>query len=195
MAGYFYILQNQLFDYAKRYKNAPNNRSLRREVVDFYQEHFNIEIGKNDDIWEYINRPLRVCAMVRNEGQPGGGPFLVEKDGKVSPQIIELSQIDDGDKENIKQLKKTTHFNPVDIICGITDFEGNKFNLLDFVDETSYFVCMKTHNGKQIKALELPGLWNGGMYHWNTVFVEMPSEYFNPVKTVFDLLDSKRIIK
>lgn len=195
LSGYFYFLQDELFNFAKRYKKNPDNKALRREVVSFYKEYLFTDIKKDEKIYDYINRPLRVCAMVRNEGQPGGGPFFVEKNGKITPQIVELSQIDHSNKEYLKVLKKSTHFNPVDLVCGITDYEGNKFNLLDYVDETSYFISHKTHNGKQIKALELPGLWNGAMYHWNTAFVEMPIEYFNPVKTIFDLLDSKRVIK
>lgn len=194
LAGYFYTIQKQLFDFAIRYEAKPKNKSLRREVVKFYKETFFIKIDKND-IFELINRPLRVCAMVKNEGQPGGGPFFVESNGVISPQILEASQIDKTKSKNMAKLKKSTHFNPVDMICGITDYKGKKFNLLDFVDENSYFVSEKTYNGKPIKALELPGLWNGAMSNWNTVFVEMPSEFFNPVKTVFDLLDTRRIIK
>lgn len=195
VAGYFYKIQSKLFEFAFRYKNKPNDKALKREVIKYYKKYFEITIGNDENIFDYINRPLRVCCMVKNEGLPGGGPFFVEKNGKVSLQIVELSQIDHNNISNIKMINKSTHFNPVDLICGIKDFEGNKFNLLDFVDESSYFISEKTHEGKQIKALELPGLWNGGMYNWNTIFVEMPSEYFNPVKTIFDLLDGKRIIK
>lgn len=195
MAGFFYKIQSKLFEFAIRYKNNKDSKALRKEVIKFYKEYFETTIENDENIFDYINRPLRVCGMVKNEGLPGGGPFFVEKDGKLSLQIVELSQIDHSSPYNMKMLNKSTHFNPVDLICGITDHEGNKFNLLDYVDESSYFISEKTYEGKQIKALELPGLWNGGMYDWNTIFVEMPLEYFNPVKTVFDLLDSKRIIK
>ncbi len=194
LAGYFYSIQNQLFEFATRYESNPTDKSLRKEVVKFYKDVLFIKI-ENENIFELINRPLRVCAMVKNEGQPGGGPFFVEKNGTISTQILEESQIDKSIPENLSKLKKSTHFNPVDMICGITDYKGKKFNLLDFVDENTYFVSEKTYNGKPIKALELPGLWNGAMSDWNTVFVEMPSEFFNPVKTVFDLLDNRRIIK
>lgn len=124
-----------------------------------------------------------------------GGPFFVESNGRINTQILEASQIDKSNPDNLSKLKKSTHFNPVDMICGITNHKGKKFNLLDYVDENTYFVSEKTHNGKPIKALELPGLWNGAMSNWNTVFVEMPNEFFNPVKTIFDLLDDRRIIK
>ncbi|MFA7325060.1 MAG: DUF4301 family protein [Candidatus Kapaibacterium sp.] len=194
LAGYFYSIQKQLFDFARRYEANPEDKSLKREVVKFYKDVFFIKVDR-ENIFELINRPLRVCAMVKNEGQPGGGPYFVESKGEITTQILEASQIDKSNPENIAKLKKSTHFNPVDMICGITDYKGKKFNLLDFVDENTYFVSEKTYNGKPIKALELPGLWNGAMSDWNTVFVEMPSEYFNPVKTVFDLLDKRRIIK
>lgn len=194
LAGYFYTIQKTLFDFARRYEANPEDKSLRRAVVKFYKEVFYTKVQK-DNIFELINRPLRVCAMVKNEGQPGGGPFFVESNGVISKQILESSQIDKSKPGNLAKLKKSTHFNPVDMICGVTDYKGKKFNLLDFIDENSYFVSEKTYNGKPIKALELPGLWNGAMSDWNTVFVEMPSEFFNPVKTVFDLLDKRRIIK
>ncbi len=194
LAGYFYSIQKQLFEFANRYEQNPEDKSLRRDVVKYYKDVFYIKVEK-ENIFELINRPLRVCAMVKNEGQPGGGPFFVESNGTISAQILEASQIDKSNPDNLTKLKKSTHFNPVDMICGITDYKGKKFNLLDFIDENSYFVSEKTYNGKPIKALELPGLWNGAMSNWNTVFVEMPSEYFNPVKTVFDLLDKRRIIK
>lgn len=194
LAGYFYTIQKQLFEFASRYEANPNDKSLRKEVIKFYKDTFYIKIDK-EDIFDLINRPIRVCAMVKNEGQPGGGPFFVDNNGTISTQILEASQIDKSVLENMIKLKKSSHFNPVDMICGITDYKGKKFNLLDFVDENTYFVSEKTYNGKPIKALELPGLWNGAMSDWNTAFVEMPSEFFNPVKTVFDLLDKRRIIK
>lgn len=194
LAGYFYSIQKQLFEFAERYEKNPSDKILHKEVVKFYKETFFLKI-ESEKIIDYINRPIRVCAMVKNEGQPGGGPYFVEKDGVISTQILEASQIDKSKPENIEKIKKSTHFNPVDMICGITDYKGKKFNLLDFVDENTYFVSEKTYNGKPIKALELPGLWNGAMSNWNTAFVEMPAEFFNPVKTVFDLLDKRRIIK
>lgn len=131
-----------------------------------------------------LNRPIRVCGVVKNTGEPGGGPFLVrEADGSISCQILESSQIED------KELMATaTHFNPVDLVCAIKDYEGNRFNLPDFVDPATGFISNKSKDGKELLALELPGLWNGAMSRWNTIFVEVPVSTFNPVKTVNDLL-------
>lgn len=134
-----------------------------------------------------LNRPMRVCGMVQNEGEPGGGPFMVySADGSVQPQILESTQLDP--KKEKKLLKDATHFNPVDLVCSIKDFKGKKFNLPDYVDRSTGFISSKSREGHEIKALELPGLWNGVMSDWNTIFVEVPAETFNPVKTVNDLL-------
>ncbi|MEP6261061.1 MAG: DUF4301 family protein [Gillisia sp.] len=136
-----------------------------------------------------LNRPLRVCGMVKNEGEPGGGPFLViHEDGTRSLQIIEGAQIDDKDPQQKKIAQDATHFNPVDIVCGIKNYKGEAFDLSLYVDPTASFIAEKTYEGKALKALELPGLWNGAMAKWNTVFVEVPVSTFNPVKTVVDLL-------
>ena len=127
--------------------------------------------------------------MVKNEGDPGGGPFWIEdSNGNVSLQIIESAQINMDDKEQAAILQNSTHFNPVDIICGVRNYKGEKYNLLDFVDHKQGFITGKTQAGKELKALELPGLWHGGMAFWNTLFVEVPLVTFNPVKTVNDLL-------
>ena len=135
-----------------------------------------------------FRRPLRVCGMVKNVGEPGGGPFIAfNNDGSYSPQILESSQIDMKDEHAVKEFKNSTHFNPVDLVCATRDKEGNKYDLLKFVDPKTGFISMKSKNGKELKALELPGLWNGAMSDWNTVFVEVPIETFNPVKTVNDL--------
>lgn len=140
-------------------------------------------------LFEKFNRPLRVCGMVPNEGEPGGGPFMVYgPDGTVSPQILETSQIDLEDKRAAKMLKEATHFNPVDLVCAIRDFKGEKFELPAFVDRATGFISQKSREGVEIKALELPGLWNGAMAGWNTIFIEVPAGTFNPVKTVNDLL-------
>lgn len=140
-------------------------------------------------ITEKLNRPLRVCGMVKNEGEPGGGPFWIrEPDGSQSLQIVEKAQIRDRDRGQIAQWNSSTHFNPVDIVCGIKDFRGATYNLADFVDPSAYIISEKSMEGKSLKALELPGLWNGSMAKWNTLFVEVPTGTFNPVKTVRDLL-------
>ena len=144
---------------------------------------------KAEYIFSKLNRPVRVCGMVKNEGEPGGGPFLAyNSDGTVSPQILESTQIDPSVKEYKKMLKEATHFNPVDLAVAVKDYKGKKFNLPDYVDKTTGFISQKSREGVEIKALELPGLWNGAMSDWNTVLVEVPLETFNPVKTVNDLL-------
>jgi hypothetical protein len=136
-----------------------------------------------------MNRPIRVCGMVKNEGEPGGGPFYVKSEsGEISLQIVESSQIDLDNSEKAELLKQSTHFNPVDLVCSVRDFEGNKFKLSEYVDHNTGFISEKSVGGKTLKALELPGLWNGAMSKWLTLFVEVPVETFTPVKTVFDLL-------
>jgi hypothetical protein len=140
-------------------------------------------------LYTKLNRPIRVCGMVKNEGEPGGGPFLiVNSDATVSPQILESSQIDMTNSTDKIIMMNSTHFNPVDLVCGVKDYLGKKFDLLKYVDKNSGFISMKSKNGKELKALELPGLWNGAMSDWNTVFIEVPIDTFNPVKTVNDLL-------
>lgn len=137
-----------------------------------------------DEERQRLNRPIRVCGVVKNTGEPGGGPFLVrDADGTVSRQILESSQIADP-----ALMAQSTHFNPVDLVCAIRDYEGNAFNLPDYVDPQTGFISQKSKDGKDLLALELPGLWNGAMAKWNTIFVEVPVSTFNPVKTVNDLL-------
>lgn len=151
-------------------------------------EQFSAE-EKIQALKDRINRPLRVCGIVKNEGEPGGGPFLVNmKNGSKSLQIIEGAQIDQNNPQQKEIAKNATHFNPVDIVCGIKNYRGEHFNLLKFIDPSTSFIAEKTNNGKPLKALELPGLWNGGMAYWNTIFIEVPVETFNPVKTISDLL-------
>ena len=127
--------------------------------------------------------------VVKNVGEPGGGPFLAyNSDGTLSLQILESSQIDTSNPEYVAMFKNGTHFNPVDLVCAVRNYKGDKFNLPDYVDRNTGFISFKSKNGKELKALELPGLWNGAMSDWNTVFVEVPLSTFNPVKTVNDLL-------
>ena len=138
----------------------------------------------SDEEREKLNRPIRVCGVVKNTGEPGGGPFLVrEADGSISCQILESSQISDPEL-----MKQSTHFNPVDLVCAIRDYEGKPFDLPKYVDPQTGFISNKSKDGKELLALELPGLWNGAMSRWNTIFVEVPVSTFNPVKTVNDLL-------
>lgn len=168
------------------------------EMIDFLHNtlcitHDNTEemnaTAKIGYIYTMLNRPFRVCGMVKNEGEPGGGPFLAyNPDGTVSPQILESTQIDPNNDEAQKMLKESTHFNPVDLVVCTKDWKGNKFNLPEYVDKATGFISQKSREGVEIKALELPGLWNGAMSDWNTVLVEVPVSTFNPVKTVNDLL-------
>jgi hypothetical protein len=144
----------------------------------------------SDSDWiDFLNRPIRVCGMVKNEGEPGGGPFWARNCfGETSLQIVEKAQLDLSNDEVIAQLNRATHFNPVDLACWTHDLDGKPFNLQEFVDEEAYFIADKSHDGRSLKALELPGLWNGSMSGWHTFFIEVPLETFNPVKTLFDLL-------
>lgn len=178
-------------------KGIPSEEEM-QEMLAFLRDVLLIRHDKADAmspeekaayIMQKLNRPMRVCGMVKNEGEPGGGPFIVvESDGTTSLQILESSQIDPKNKEACKMLKESTHFNPVDIVCATKDYKGEPFNLPDFVDPATGFISEKSRKGVEIKALELPGLWNGAMSKWNTIFVEVPAETFNPVKTVNDLL-------
>ena len=176
--------------------STPECQELCNEIETFLRDELCVEIAPAKDcrdraekLIEKLNRPIRVCGMVKNLGEPGGGPFIIrDKDGGTSLQILESVQIDPSDPQAQDALKKATHFNPVDIVCCIKDHNGEKFNLPDYVDEEAGFISSKSYQGRELKALELPGLWNGSMSDWNTLFVEVPVETFNPVKTVLDLL-------
>ncbi|MBN2167567.1 MAG: DUF4301 family protein [Marinilabiliaceae bacterium] len=142
-----------------------------------------------DSLFGYLNRPIRVCGMVKNEGEPGGGPFWVEdKEGNIALQIVESSQIEMTNEKYKNIVNKSTHFNPVDLVCSLKNYKGEKFDLSLYVDPDTGFISEKSYVGSPIKALELPGLWNGAMAHWITIFVEVPLSTFNPVKTINDLL-------
>jgi hypothetical protein len=169
-----------------------------REIIQFVQKQLcvkNVSLKQMEDadmvlyLKNKLNRPMRVCGMVRNVGEAGGGPFLAyNADGTVSLQILESSQIDMDDPEMKAMFMQGTHFNPVDLVCGLCDYKGKKFDLTKYVDPSTGFISQKSKNGKDLRALELPGLWNGAMSDWNTIFVEVPLETFNPVKSVTDLL-------
>lgn len=199
LAGVLKRVQDKAFGYAKQLDEGNVSSGERNEIKSFLEQELNVRFeesytgldsqGQVEALKNRINRPIRVCGMVKNEGEPGGGPFWIMDDqGKVSLQIIESAQIDMSNSEQASILKNSTHFNPVDLICGIRNYKGEKFNLLEFVDEKQGFITEKTKEGKALKALELPGLWNGAMAFWNTLFVEVPLVTFNPVKTVNDLL-------
>jgi hypothetical protein len=161
--------------------------SLFIEVPEFIKSSEIME--QIDWLYEKLNNPIRVCGMVKNEGEPGGGPFVVQnEDGSRSLQIVESSQIDLEQEEQAEIVKQATHFNPVDLVCAIRDFRGDKFDLKNYVDPKTGFISEKSKNGKALKAQELPGLWNGAMAKWITIFMEVPILTFNPVKTVNDLL-------
>jgi hypothetical protein len=142
-----------------------------------------------EKVYQKLNRPLRVCGVVKNVGEPGGGPFWVEEDdGTLSLQIVEEIQVDSGSEQQRSLWNEATHFNPVDLVCGVRDYQSHKFDLKRFVNRKAISIARKTEKGRELKALELPGLWNGAMADWNTVLIEVPLETFNPVKTVYDLL-------
>lgn len=160
-----------------------------------FQRKWHINLPeKKKGLRKFLNRPIRVCGMVKNEGEPGGGPFWVEnEEGNASLQIVEKAQVDVENLVQARILEQSTHFNPVDMVCYLKDADGNKFNLLDFVDKDSYLVTTKTQSGTELSVLEWPGLWNGGMADWITVFVEVPLATFNPVKTILDLQRTKHV--
>ncbi|NHN26627.1 DUF4301 family protein [Flavobacterium jejuense] len=176
-------LKKEQLDKIIAFANAKLNANLSADF-DKYKKSYQSEI-----LFKILNRPIRVCGMVKNEGEPGGGPFWIKQEnGAISLQIIESSQVDFNNEKQIEIFNNSTHFNPVDLVCGIKNFKGKKFNLLEYVDENMGFIVKKNRNGKPLKAYELPGLWNGSMAFWNTIFVEVPLLTFNPVKTVNDLL-------
>ncbi len=190
-------LQQQVFEHLRRLEHGPLSMSEYRSMLDFCTRELNIDKLAFPSTPEegtpvlrnMLNRPLRVCGMVKNEGEPGGGPFWVRDEfGKNSLQIVEMSQINMHDPHQAAIVKNATHFNPVDLVCSIKDHEGNVFNLDEFIDPNTGFISHKSKDGRELKALERPGLWNGAMANWNTVFVEVPLITFNPVKTINDLL-------
>ena len=192
IAGVLVSLQKQAFEYLRVLDNNPSDAQI-AQIAKFVEKNLctNPKGQKVDADYlrKKLNRPMRVCGVVKNVGEPGGGPFLTyNQDGTVSLQILESSQIDTNNAEYMKMFTQGTHFNPVDLVCAVKDYKGQPFNLPDFVDKTTGFISSKSKGGKELKALELPGLWNGAMSDWSTIFVEVPLGTFNPVKTVNDLL-------
>lgn len=198
IAGVLIHYKEKIFDFLQKINKTPDE-NLIKEIENLFEKEICIEFPEKyksfgtDEKIEYLknklNRPIRVCGMVKNEGEPGGGPFwAVNQDGSVSLQVVEMSQIDSKNPRQMEIVKNATHFNPVDLVCYVKDYEGNKFNLKKFVDEQTGFISSKSKDGKELKAQELPGLWNGAMSDWNTIFVEVPIITFNPVKEVNDLL-------
>ncbi len=199
LAGYLVQLQRRVFHYLSRIREPDPPPGLLDEVHAFACKRLFVErpaaAGPNSfqaqRAWliDRLNRPIRICGVVRNTGEPGGGPFWVrDTDGATSLQIVESAQVNPEDDEQQRILGKSTHFNPVDLVCAVRDAAGRPFDLARFVDPNAAIVTRKSEAGRDIKALERPGLWNGGMAGWNTVFVEVPLETFTPVKSVIDLL-------
>lgn len=172
-------------------RNLENNvENAEKQAISFIDKWFKSS-SENSSVFDQLNKPLRVCGMVENTGEPGGGPFWVKSDSGVeSKQIIEKAQINKDNAEQLAVFEKSTHFNPVDLVCHFLDQNGSKYNLEDFRNPTAALVSEKLMLGKRTSVIELPGLWNGSMWGWNTVFVEIPSRVFHPVKTVNDLLKS-----
>ncbi len=188
-------LRDRIFGFLRKLDENPSVQ-LCNEIENFLDKELCIqmplarsEAERVQMLRAKLNRPIRVCGMVKNEGEPGGGPYVIAgKDGCTSLQILESVQINKADEGAMKAMSGATHFNPVDLVCCLRDYKGEKFNLLDYVDPEAGFISSKSFEGRELKALELPGLWNGAMSDWNTLFVEVPVETFNPVKVVLDLL-------
>ncbi|WP_296316325.1 DUF4301 family protein [Winogradskyella sp. UBA3174] len=199
LAGMLLKLQEKTFYFLNELDKDDISEDELTTIGEFLTRELSVKISmefekysdkyKKEYLREKLNRPIRVCGMVKNEGEPGGGPFWVkDQSWNQSLQIVESAQINLKDKIQKDILKNATHFNPVDLVCGVKNYKGEKFDLENYVDHKTAFITMKTKVGKDLKALELPGLWNGSMAFWNTIFVEVPIITFNPVKTVNDLL-------
>ncbi len=190
------LLGGLLIDFRKEAKKVFNDPSVETLKVlnDRYQlfDPKSIKELNIEEIRELLNRPIRVCGMVRNEGQPGGGPFWVSDNGKISKQIVEKAQITMRG-EQYRLMVQSTYFNPVMIVAFTKDLYGNKFDLNNFKDDSKFFVVKKKYKGQDIRFIELPGLWNGSMAHWNSLFIEIPSATFSPVKTILDLLEDEHL--
>jgi hypothetical protein len=191
IAAYLVTLQQQAFAYLRQLDAAPASPALLQEIKAFLEDRFCINglKGTADEVRSKLNRPMRVCAMVKNVGEPGGGPFLAKNtDGTVALQILESNQIDMNDPASAEMFRNGTHFNPVDLVCAFKSYDGSRFDLRKYVDKNTGFIAQKSKDGRELKALEHPGLWNGAMSDWLTAFVEVPLSTFNPVKTVNDLM-------
>ena len=203
LGGMLISLQESAFGYLECLDGTPSDSQL-SEIASFASQKLNINIPADFDsipqaeriafLHTMLNRPMRVCGMVLNQGEPGGGPFWVEDtDGTLSLQIVETNQINRKDPSQEAILQSATHFNPVDLVCGLRDYKGQPFDLLQYRDPKTGFITNKSQGAKTLKSQELPGLWNGSMAHWNTIFVEVPLCTFNPVKTVNDLLRKEHL--
>jgi len=198
LAGILLTIQKKVHDKLNDLTNKLNQETIESAKLFIQNELFfklppNLNSKNSDEQLKYLisilNRPIRVCGMVENKGEPGGGPFFVDNsDGSISLQIAETSQLDLSKSNITQKLEASTHFNPVDLVCAVNDINGKPFNLMDYRDDNTGFITHKSKDGRELKAQELPGLWNGAMANWITLFVEVPLITFNPVKTVNDLL-------
>ncbi|NWG28596.1 MAG: DUF4301 family protein [Ignavibacteriaceae bacterium] len=199
LGGYLISLQEKVFSMLHNLEKDLFNESSIKKVVGFIKDEFEVDLSdqlksktfseQKNYLFNFLNRPIRICGMVKKENHPGGSPLWVEGDkGELTKQIVETAQVDLSDRNQVSILENATHFNPVDIACGVKDYKGNNFDLQKFSNPETGLITKKSKDGKDLKALELPGLWNGGMYYWLTVFVEVPKITFNPVKEVNDLL-------
>ncbi len=192
LAGYLLVVQEEQQALLKALHEQPGDPLLRELAAGFLADRLQEDVSSEEDAQALIgrlDRPLRVCGMVPNSGEPGGGPFWVlDTRGRVTRQIVEGAQIDREDPQQAAILARSTHFNPVDMVCGVSDWRGRPYDLACFVDEEAVIITTKMQDGQEVRVLERPGLWNGSMAGWHTLFVEIPTEAFNPVKTVFDLL-------
>lgn len=199
LGGYLVALQQAVFKYLRMLEKSDADVSLILETVNFINNEFEIDLTDNlngisdsekqNYLMDFLNRPIRVCGMVKREDHPGGSPFWVRGiNGELTKQIVETAQVDVSDPNQFNIFNEGSHFNPVDLVCGVKDFKGSHFDLEKFSNPDTGLITPKSKDGKELKALELPGLWNGGMYFWLTVFVEVPKFTFNPVKEVNDLL-------
>lgn len=198
LTGRALALQEKVFYFLRELEKENGGEvpdALLEEIRAFMASEFCVEFPAMErhkcigELKKRLNRPIRVCGMVKNEGEPGGGPYIVvSPDGITSLQILEEAQIDKSRPEAVNAMKNATHFNPVDLVCAVKDYRGGKFDLQKYSDPRSGFISVKSYEGRPLKAQELPGLWNGAMSDWNTQFIEVPLITFNPVKTVLDLL-------
>ncbi len=202
LGGLLVEIQKTVYGYMRQLTEGSKDTRLFESAMDFAANRLLVlrpeafkqwtAEKKRDFLVNRLNRPLRVCGMVRNEGEPGGGPFWVEgKGGNLSLQIVEGADVDPQSSEQQAIWGSSTHFNPVDLVCAVNDFHGNPLPLKDYVNPETVLISQKSKDGRDLKSLELPGLWNGAMAEWNTLFIEVPITTFNPVKTINDLLKSE----
>lgn len=198
LGGYLVLLQDQIFNSLRKLEKVPCDDA----ALSTAEKVVSVQLGlplpdgyrafspeeKRTYLFSRLHRPLRICGMVKNVGEPGGGPFWIKEDEGCPLQIVESAQVDMDDSSQKDIFTRSSHFNPVDLVCGLQDHHGRPFNLMHYVDYDLGLISVKSKGGQELKALELPGLWNGSMAYWNTLFIEVPLITFNPVKTINDLL-------